>query len=101
MQPIHQTATLLSRRGNDEPARSAAKKMDELLESAAREIEELAASVEFDISEITEDELTALPSLDEGTQDDDESAVLKATATSNTAQSARRMPPIFRPSGTG
>ncbi len=62
--------------------------MDDLLESAAREIEELAASVEFDISEISEDELTALPSLDEGTQDDNESAVLQATATSNAAQSS-------------
>lgn len=62
--------------------------MDDLLESAAREVEELAASVDFDISEFSEDELTALPSLDEGTPDDDESAAPQATDTSDAAESA-------------
>ena len=39
--------------------------MDDLLESAVREVEELAASVDFDLSEISDDELNALPSLDD------------------------------------
>ena len=36
--------------------------MDDLLESAVREVEELAASVDFELSEISDDELNALPS---------------------------------------
>lgn len=46
--------------------------MDDLLESAVREVEELAASVDFDLSEISDDELNALPSLDDGADASDD-----------------------------
>lgn len=46
--------------------------MDELLEQAVRDVEELTASVDFDTSEITEEELAALPSLENELEDPDE-----------------------------